>query len=101
MKITISAQHLLGNDPEGFSASAWDSALEAEYRGIAEDYFPGAEIVVKIDSQNASGSSRSVAIYFDDVDLETLDNSARSGLEFQIEQAANALYDRRGQEFFE
>ena len=96
MKITISAQHLLGNDPEGFNASAWEAALESEYREIAEKFFPDAQIIVEIDSQNASGAARPVAVYFDNAD-----DADTSALELQVEQAANALYDRCGQDFFE
>jgi hypothetical protein len=97
MKITIDAQHLTGNDPEGFNAGAWVSALETEYREIAQREFPDAEVVVKIDVQGASGYSRPVAVYVDDADDTT---ESIYSLEFQIEQTANALYDSRGQEFF-
>jgi hypothetical protein len=96
MKITIAAQHLTGNDPEGFNVNAWISALNAEYREIAQAAYPDAEIVVKIDVQTASGYARLAAVYIDDAERP----ADISGLEFQIEQAANSLYDSRGREFF-
>ena len=97
MKITITAQHLTGNDPEGFNAGAWISALETEYREIAQATYPDAEIVVNIDVQGASGYSRPVSVSVDDAE----ESANISDLEFQIERAANELYDSRGQEFFE
>ena len=96
MKITITAQHLTGNDPEGFNAGAWISALETEYREIAQATFPEAEVIVKIDVQNASGYSRPVSVSVDDAD----EPANISDFEFQIEHAQNDLYDSRGQEFF-
>ncbi len=100
MKILISAQHLDGNDPDGFNSVNWVAALETEYREIATRYFPNAEIVVKIDHQKkCSGYTRAVCTEFwDDDDADVGDQSA---LKFIIEQAANALYDKRGNEFYE
>lgn len=97
MKITIAAQHLTGNVPEGFNSSKWVDALETEFREIAQREFPDAEIVVKIDVQNASGYSTPVSVYVDDAD----DSVSVSSLKFQIEQAAKSLYDSCGQDMFD
>lgn len=90
-KIEIYAQHLTGNSAEGFNDAAWVSALEREYTEIARSAYPEAEIAVKIDVQSMSGCTRSVQVFGDNENRIT----------FQIEQAANALYDARGEEFFE
>ena len=95
--ISIHAQHLDGNDPEGFDAAAWVVALEAEYRQIAETHAPLAEITVTIERQRASGASRPVLVEIVGGDADDVD---RTGLEFEIGQAANWLYDQRGQEFY-
>lgn len=94
MKITIDAQHLTGNEPEDFNTKKWVSALEQEYRDITVANFPDAEIEIKIDIQRASGYSREVQVYCSD------DSADITSLTFQIEQASNALYNSRGQEFF-
>ena len=98
MKFIISAQHLYGNDPEGFAAAAWLEALEAEYRKIVAQWFPRAEIEVTIDAQHACGYSRDVSVYVEDDDGVSV--SDQRGMVSQIEQAENDLYDRRGEEFF-
>lgn len=99
MKIIISAQHLYGNDPEGFDAVGWLAALAAEYRAVAASYFPHAEIVVTIDCQRTGGGyCRAVDIdYDDDADASAAD---KRSFESVIDQTQNALYDQRAEEFF-
>ena len=92
-QISIRAQHLDGNDPEGFDARAWCVALEAEYRQIAETYAPLAAITVTIERQRASGAARPVSV---EIEGDDADDINRAGLELTVEQAANYLYDRRG-----
>jgi hypothetical protein len=103
--ITISAQHLDGNDPEGFDTAAWLDALETEYRNTATAYFPDAEIVVEIDRQKRnSGYTRPVEIYADSDEVDDVNQVIDAGdfleLKTAIEYVRNALYDARGQEFF-
>ena len=95
--ITILAQHLDGNDAEGFDAQAWVEALEAEYRQIASRYAPLADVSVTVERQEASGAARPVSV---EIDGDGADDVDRAGLSFQIEQTANWLYDGRGQEFY-
>lgn len=90
-KITIRAQHLTGNSADGFNDAEWVSALEQKYLEIARACYPDAEIKIDIDVQPHSGYCRGVEVDGDDNGLIT----------FQIEQAANALYDSRGEEFYE
>ena len=89
-KIEITAQHLTGNSFEGFNDTAWVAALEREYIEIARHAYPNAEITVKIELQNMSGCGRDVQVFGDEDNLITS----------QIENAANALYDDRGDEFY-
>ena len=97
MTINIYAQHLDGNDPEGFDARAWVEALEGAYRRIAETYAPRADITVTVERQRASGAARPPRVELSGNDADDVDVG---GLEFQIEQAAGWLYDRRGQELY-
>jgi hypothetical protein len=92
--ISIRAQHLDGNDPEGFNAAAWVQALTSEYRRVALDHCPGAVVEVTIDRQPHTGAAAHVSVH---VEGNEIDHAA---LEFSVEQAANWLYDRRGQEFY-
>ena len=89
-KIEITAQHLTGNSFEGFNDTAWVAALEQEYMAIAQYAYPAAQVIVKIDVQNMRGCGRDVQVFGDEDNLITS----------QIENAANALYDDRGDEFY-
>ena len=88
--IEIHDQHLTGNVPDDFDNTGWVEALEQKYQEIAVAAYPNNKIVVKIDVQDASGYSRPVQIYGDDGSLITV----------EIEQAADALFSDRGNEFF-
>ena len=87
--IEIHAQHLCGNDPDGFELDFWIQELTQEYRRIVSEHYPDADVVVKIDVQNASGSCAQVQVFGGNTDLE-----------YQIEQAASRLHDARGEEFY-
>ena len=97
MKITINVQHLYGNDAPDFNSRAWDEALESALSETAQSYYPQAEIVVRTDAQQASGTTRPIAVYFDDVSPNFVDET---DMEYDIQHTARALYDERGQDFF-
>jgi hypothetical protein len=96
--VIISDQYLTGDSPEGFNTDKWIAALTREYRRVVRAHFPNALCIVKIDVQRASGYSRPVSIDYEH-DSRVLYND-QSMLRMEIEQASNALYDSRGQEFY-
>jgi len=104
LRITISAQHLTGNDPEGFNRDAWIAALTERYTEIGNEHFPNAEIVVEIDVQRASGNARPAACYADSDDVADVNELIGTDdwifFQREIDNAANALYDDIGAECY-
>jgi len=81
-EIYIADQVLAGNMGEGWideagAANAYAAFLESEYLAMATARFPGAEIEVEIDVQNASGCSRDAVV----VGGDAIDWKAMSDLE--------------------
>ncbi len=98
LTVTITEQHLTGNDPDEFNLDKWLGALEREYRRTVRAHFPNARCVVDFDVRRASGYCRPVSVDFEHDTRITHED--RQSLIFTIENDANSLYDSRGEEFF-
>lgn len=93
--ITVTAQHLDGNSPEGFDNAAWCEALRNEFARIVHHYLPDADVTVEIDRQrNTEGAANGADVFADD------DTVIPADLTRAVEQAANSLFDARGDEFY-
>ena len=98
LTVIISEQFLTGNMPDEFNLDQWQGALKREYRKIVRAYFPNARCVVRFDTQNASGYCRPISVDYEHDSRVSIRD--QQGLNYSIEQASNALYDARGDEFF-
>ena len=94
--IEIIAQHLSGNDPEGFDVEAWTAHLAAAYRAVALAHYPNAVVSVEIDVQDACGDTRPVTVTLTvDGDDEYNDDLRR-----EIEVTENYEWERHSDEFY-
>jgi hypothetical protein len=90
-EITICAQHLTGNDPEGLNVDVWVERLRREYRATALAHYPRAAVTVDIDVQeHTSGATREPTVVLEtDGELDV-----DSDLEREVAGVSSWLWSR-------
>jgi hypothetical protein len=88
--ITICAQHLDGNDPEGLNVPAWLERLCDAYRATALAHYPDATVIVEIDRErHTSGATRTATAVLEIAGALSVD----SELERDVELTGNYLWE--------